>query len=102
MASDVELCKCLVEDRNDEDMETACGQLESDHCTGSSHNCNTDDVSIGAVNTDIESVMGCFSISGDENVLSVAVHKLEAVACQNGFTIDDVPCGGNCMFSAVS
>ena len=31
-----------------------------------------------------------------------AVHKLETIASQNGFTIHDVPYDGNCMFSAIA
>ena len=46
--------------------------------------------------------MECSSISDSNDVFSVALHKLEAVASQNGFTIHPVPSRGNCMFSAVS
>ena len=51
-----------------------------------------------AVNIESDS-LECSSIS-DSN--DVALHKLEAVASQNGFTIHPVPSDGNCMFSAVS
>ena len=30
-----------------------------------------------------------------------AMHKLETIASQNGFTIHDVPADGDCMFSAI-
>ena len=33
--------------------------------------------------------------------LLIAMHKLETVASQNGFTIRDVPADGDCMFSAI-
>ena len=53
------------------------------------------------MNTESKS-MECSSISDGNDVFSVALHKLEALACQNGFTIHPVPYDGNCMFSAVS
>ena len=37
----------------------------------------------------------------NEDALS-AVHKLETIASQNGFTIHDVPYDGNCMFRAIA
>ena len=37
-----------------------------------------------------------------EDVFSVAFYKLEALVCENGFTIHDAPHNGNCMFGALS
>ena len=50
-------------------------------------------------NVDNDIPMDC---SDNENALSAAVHKLETIASQNGFTIHDVPYDGNCMFSAIA
>ena len=56
-------------------------------------------VSHNVPNIDNEFAMDC---SDNENDLSTAVHKLETIASQNGFTIHDVPYDGNCMFSAIA
>ena len=40
--------------------------------------------------------------SNSDDALLTAVHKLETIAGQNGFTIHDVPYDGNCMFSAIA
>ena len=33
--------------------------------------------------------------------LLLAMHKLETIASQNGFTLHDVPADGDCMYSAI-
>ena len=38
--------------------------------------------------------------SDSDDALLTAVHKLETIASQNGFTIHDVTYDGDCMFSA--
>ena len=40
--------------------------------------------------------------SDSDDALLTAVHKLETIASQNGFTIHDVLYDGNCMFSAIA
>ena len=50
-------------------------------------------------NTDNDISMHC---SDNESALSTAVHKLETVATQNGFTIHDVPYDSKCIFSAIA
>ena len=75
MANDEELCKSLIE--QNEDMDTGC----SDSAENSSVHSN---------------------LSDGEDVFSAALHKLEALPCENGFTVHEVPCDGDCMFSAVS
>ena len=37
----------------------------------------------------------------NEDALSTAVHKLETIASQNGFTIHDVAYDGNCICSVL-
>ena len=40
--------------------------------------------------------------SNSDDALLTAVHKLETIAGQNGFTIHDVPYDCDCMFSAIA
>lgn len=75
MANDEELCKSLIE--QNEDMDTGC----ADSAENSSVHSNQSD---------------------GEDVFSAALHKLEALACENGFTVHEVPYDGNCIFRAVS
>jgi hypothetical protein len=88
MANDEELCQCLVE-QDDESMDTECEQHESN-------------IPANVAVTVESEPMECSSISDDSDEFSVALQQLKALACQNCFTIHDVPYDGHCMFSAVS
>ena len=57
---------------------------------------------------DVQSIVDCvanvdspteIAMECNDPLLS-AMHKLETIASQNGFTIHDVPADGDCMFSA--
>ena len=82
MANDTELCECLVEQENDGDvqMQSDCPIIDPQNSVANvvSHNVPNESV------VDIESDMEC---SDNEDVLSTAVHKLETIASQIGFTI---------------
>ena len=79
----------LVEQQNDSDM-----HMQTDSPIVASQ---TSVANVVSHNVDNDIPMDC---SDNENALSAAVHKLETIASQNGFTIHDVPYDGNCMFSA--
>ena len=85
MANDAELCECLVEQQND-----------SDEQPNDSQNSVPTVASPNPLN---EIARDC---SDSDDALLTAVHKLETIAGQNGFTIHDVPYDGNCMFSAIA
>ena len=75
MTNDEEFCKHLIE-QNEDLMDITCAD--------------------SAENSSAHS-----DLSDGEDVFSVALHKLEVLACENGFTVHEVPYDGNCMFSAV-
>ena len=95
LTNDEQLGRCLFE-QNDGDMDTEC-EYDNNCANGS----NTD-IPVGTMNTESESSMESCSNSDVKNVVSVALHELELLANQNGFTIHHVPYDGNCMFSAIS
>ena len=96
LTNDEQLGRCLFE-QNDGDMDTEC-EYDNSSCANGS---NTD-IPVGTMNTESESSMESCSNSDVKNVVSVALHKLESLANQNGFTIHHVPYDGNCIFSAIS
>ena len=90
IANDAELCDCLVQQQNDNDVQTDSLMLLPK-----------------AVLLMLYAIM--FLIWIMLLLLSVlimrmpfqAVHKLETIASQNGFTIHDVPYDGNCICSVL-
>ena len=91
IASDSELCECLLEQQDESDMQT-CESDDMQSVATSSQNIVT------ASCSDLP-MIECYDNNND--ALTTAIHKLETLASQNGFTIHDVPCDGNCMFSAI-
>ena len=91
IANNAELCDCLVEQQIDSDV-----QMQTDSPNVASQSSVANDVSHNVPNMDDEIPMD------NEDALSTAVHKLQTIASQNGFTIHDVPYDGNCMFSAIA
>ena len=89
MANDAELCECLVEQQNDSD------EQPNDAIQPIVDSKN----SVASPNAPNEIAMDC---SDSDDALLTAVHKLETIASQNGFTIHDVLYDGNCMFSAIA
>ena len=81
MTYDEELCQYLVE-QEDNNMETECMGDSSD-------------VAVSVQSEPME----CLD-DGDE--LSTALQQLKLVASQNSFSIHNVLCDGDCMFSAIS
>ena len=84
MANNAELCECLVEQQDDSD------EQPNDAIQPIVDSKN----SVAPPNAPNEIAM--------DDTLLTAVHKLETIATQNGFTIHDVLYDGNCMFSAVA
>ena len=78
MANDAELCECLVEQQNDSDEQPK----DAIQPIVDSKN------SVANVASPNEIAMDC---SDSDDALLTAVHKLETIASQNGFTIHDVP-----------
>ena len=76
IANDAELCDCLVEQQNDNDVQTDSPIVASQSSVANvvSHNVPNMDDEIA-----------------NEDAFSTAVHKLQTIASQNGFTIHDVP-----------
>ena len=82
-----ELCKYLVE-QDDDSMDIECEKPENDGCCAFN----------AVMNVGSEPV----DFFGDSNEFLMAVGQLKTLARVNGFNIHEVPCDGNCMFSAVS
>ena len=112
MANDAELCECLVEQPNTDTVEPVVNPstditTDSDNVEPQSPVANvapsSDDViqSVVDMQANVESppdvAMHC---SDYHDPLLLAMHKLETIARQNGFTVHDVPADGDCIFSA--
>ena len=80
-------------------MQSDCPIIDPQNSVANVVSHNVPNESVMDIESDIESDMEC---SDNEDVLSTAVHKLETIASQIGFTIHDVPYDGNCMFSAIA
>ena len=93
-ANNAELSECLVQQQNDSDV-----QMQTDSPIVASQSSVANVVSHNVPNMDDAIAMEC---SDNEDALSTAVHKLETIASQNGFTIHDVPYDGTCRFSAIA
>ena len=91
MANDTELCECLVEPENDIDQKPN-NDITVEQVVEPQN-------SVANVASSTEIAMGC---SDSNDLLVTAVHTLEAIASQNGFTIHAVPADGDCMFSAIA
>ena len=87
MANDAE---CLVEQQNDSDEQPNDAIQPIVDSQNSVAN-------VASPNAPNEIAMDC---SDSDDALLTAVHKLETIASQNGFTIHDVTYDGDCMFSA--
>ena len=130
MANDAELCECLVEseDNVDEQPNTdntfepvVANVANADSPTHIAMDCTDSynlepqaNVANVALCTDVSHTvqphvdtpvnvangipMDCSDVN---DPLLTAIHKLEKIASQNGFTIRDVPADGDCMFSAI-
>ena len=85
MANDAELCECLVEHSDEQRNDVIDSQNSVPN--------------VASHNPPNEIAMDC---SNSDDALLTAVHKLETIGGQNGFTIHDVPYDGNCMFSAIA
>ena len=86
IANDAELSECLVQQQNDSDVQTDSPIVASQSSVANvvSHNVPNMDDEIA-----------------NEDAFSTAVHKLQTIASQNGFTIHDVPYDGNCICSVL-
>ena len=87
IANDAELCDCLVQQQNDSDVQTDSPNVASQS---------------SVANVVFHNVPNMDDEIANEDAFSTAVHKLQTIASQNGFTIHDVPYDGNCMFSAIA
>ena len=92
MANDAELCECLVEQQDDSDEQPS----DAVQPVVDSRDSVAGVAPPGAPN---EIAMDC---SDSDDALLAAVHKLEAIAGQNGFTIHDGLYDGSCVFGAVA
>ena len=116
MANDAELCECLVEQPNTDNVEPVVNPStdiasDSDNVEPQSPVANvapsSDDVVQSVVDmqadvTNVESPPDVVRHCSDyHDPLLLAMHKLETITRQNGFTIHDVPADGDCMFSAI-
>ena len=127
VANDAELCECLVEQQNDIDEQPNTDNTVEpivDSPTDITMDCSDSDnvgptvdpqaaVASPTDSDDVQSIVDCVAnvdspteiameFSDCIDPLLSAIHKLETVASQNGFTIHDVPADGDCMFSAVA
>ena len=123
VANDAELCECLVEQQNDIDQQPNTDNTVKpivDSPTDIDMDCSDSDnvgptvdpqatVASPTDSDDVQSIVDCvanvdspteIAMECNDPLLS-AMHKLETIASQNGFTIHDVPADGDCMFSAI-
>ena len=123
VTNDAELCECLVEQQNDIDQQPNTDNTVKpivDSPTDIDMDCSDSDnvgptvdpqatVASPTDSDDVQSIVDCvanvdspteIAMECNDPLLS-AMHKLETIASQNGFTIHDVPADGDCMFSAI-
>ena len=110
VANDAELCECLVEQQNDIDQQPNTDNTVEpivDSPTDIAMDCSDIDhvgptvdpqAAVANVASPPEIAVEC---SDCNDPLLSAMHRLETIASQNGFTIHDVPADGDCMFSAI-
>ena len=110
VANDADLCECLVEQHNDVDE-----QPNTDNTVEPIVDSPTDiamDVELPTDSDDVQHIVDCVANVASSTDIAIecsdcndpllsAMHKLETIASQNGFTIHDVPADGDCMFSAI-
>ena len=129
VANDAKLCKCLVEQQNDIDQQPNTDNTVEpivDSPTDIAMDCPDGDnvqsivdpqatvanVELPTDSDDVQPIVDCVAnvasstdiareCSDCNDPLLSAMHKLETIASQNGFTIHDVPADGDCMFSAI-
>ena len=126
VANDAELCECLVEQQNDIDQQPNTDNTVEpivDSPTDIAMDCPDSDnvqsivdpqatvanVELPTNSDDVQPIVDCVANVASSTDIAVecnnpllsAMHKLETIASQNGFTIHDVPADGDCMFSAI-
>ena len=129
VANDAELCECLIELQNDIDeqpntdstvepivdspTDIAMDYSDSDNIQSIvDPQAPVANVELPTDSDDVQPTVDCVANVASPNDIAIecsesddpllsAMHKLETVASQNGFTIHDVPADGDCMFSAI-